>query len=50
MNLKTAASKANRAAANPEINDMHLIWEDEMVMMIATNAKEYMVFEEEDPE
>jgi hypothetical protein len=29
---------------------MHLIWEDEMQMMIASNAKEFLVFDEEDPE
>ena len=46
-NVVTAASKA---ASNPEVNDMHLIWEDEMQMMIASNAKEFLVFDEEDPE
>lgn len=31
-----------------EINDLHLIWEDQddMIMMICSNAKEYMVFDE----
>lgn len=46
--LNTAVTKA--ATDNPEINDMHLIWEDEMIMMIASNAKEFMVFDEEDPD
>ena len=33
---------------NPEINEMHLIWEDQadLIMMICSNAKEYMVFDE----
>lgn len=33
---------------NPEVNDMHLIWEDEvnLIMMICSNAREYMVFDE----
>ena len=33
--------------SNPEINDMHLIWEKEMIMMICSNSREYMVFDEE---
>ena len=35
---------------NPEINDLHLIWEKEMIMMICSNAREYMVFDEDNPE
>lgn len=37
---------------NPEVNDMHLIWEDEvnLIMMICSNAREYMVFDEQDSE
>ena len=37
---------------NPEINDMHLIWEDEvdLIMMICSNARGYMVYDEQDPE
>lgn len=37
---------------NPEINDMHLIWEDDvdLIMMICSNSQEYMVFDEHDPE
>lgn len=31
---------------------MHLIWEDEvdLIMMVCSNAKEYLVFDEQDPE
>ena len=37
---------------NPEINEMHLIWEDEadLIMMVCSNAREYMVFDEQEPE
>lgn len=36
----------------PEINDLILIWEDEidMIMMICSNAREYIVYDERDPE
>jgi len=43
-----------RRSQNPEINDLHLIWEDndqlgvEMIMMLCTNATEYMVYDESD--
>lgn len=40
----------DKKLSNPEINDMHLIWEDEMIMMICCNSREYMVFGEDDPE
>lgn len=36
--------------SNPEINDMHLVWEDELIMMICSNSREYMVFDERNPE
>lgn len=35
---------------NPEITDLILIWEDEMIMMICSNSKEYMVYDERDGE
>jgi WD40 repeat protein len=36
----------------PDINDLLLVWEDEidMIMMICTNAREYIVYDESDPE
>ena len=36
--------------ANPEIVDMHLIWEDDLIMMVCANSREYMVFDESDTE
>jgi len=35
---------------NPEIVDMHLIWEDDLIMMICANSREYIVYDEEDTE
>jgi WD40 repeat protein len=32
----------------PDINDLHLIWEKEMIMMICSNEREYMVYDESD--
>jgi WD40 repeat protein len=34
----------------PDINDLHLIWEKEMIMMICSNEKHYMVYDENNPE
>jgi WD40 repeat protein len=34
----------------PDINDLHLIWEKEMIMMICSNEKEYMIYDENRPE
>ena len=43
-----------KAIDNPEITDMELIWEEwadnEIIMMICSNAKEYMVYDESDTE
>ena len=46
---KEGDTKKNKMQ-NPEINDLHLIWEKEMIMMICSNAREYMVFDEDNPE
>lgn len=35
---------------NIEFNDLHLLWEEKFIMMIASTANEFMVFDEEDPE
>ena len=35
---------------HPEITDLILIWEEEMIMMICSNSKEYMVYDERDGE
>jgi hypothetical protein len=39
---------------NNEITDMHLIWEDfgsqEIIMMICSNAREYIIYDESDTE
>ena len=35
---------------SPDINDLHLIWEKEMIMMLCSNEKEYMVYDERTPE
>jgi WD40 repeat protein len=36
--------------SNPEVVDMHLVWEDKMIMMLCCNAKEYIVYDEQDPD
>ena len=33
---------------NPEIFDIILVWEDEMIMMLCANKKEYFVWDESD--
>jgi len=35
---------------NPEIHDLLLIWEDPIIMMICANQKEFIVYDESDPE
>jgi hypothetical protein len=40
----------NLRRKNIEFNDLHLLWEEEFIMLIASTANEFMVFDEEDPE
>ena len=35
---------------NPEIIDLHLVWEEKIIMMLCANAREYIVYDEEDPD
>ena len=39
---------AAKRVSSPEIVDMHLVWEDDLIMMLCCNAKEYIVYDESD--
>ena len=41
---------AAKRVSSPEIVDMHLVWEDDLIMMLCCNAKEYIVYDESDPD
>ena len=36
----------SKKLSNPEIVDMHLVWEKKLIMMLCCNAKEYIVYDE----
>ena len=54
VKLERKRFEEQKRFANPEINDMHLIWEDlpnqneTMQMMVCSTANEYSVYEEAD--
>ena len=40
----------DKKLSNPEITDMTLVWEKSVIMMLCSNSREYMVYDEKDPE
>ena len=49
---KGVLKKKEKFKHGPEINDMLLVWEDEveMIMMLCADSKQYYVYDEKDPE
>lgn len=51
--LDSAGGNTNQSVKfGPEINDMLLVWEDEVdiIMMLCADSKQYYVYDEKDPE